>query len=135
MALLRQGHDSLSERLIHTIIQPCPGTVPARDFCLFTEEKQRFSQGPALLKAKENDIIMILSPPPETKEKGKIMKIKLIWLSVLLLLLSFSACAEPAAGAPDWQAYSGKRIGVQVGTTSEQQVEARIPDAVLLYDA
>jgi len=64
------------------------------------------------------------------------MKIKLlIGLSVLLLLLSFSACAEPAADAPDWQAYSGKRIGVQVGTTSGQQVEARIPDAVLLYDA
>ena len=57
----------------------------------------------------------------------------LIGLSILVLLLFFSACGEPADGNPVWQAYSGKRIGVQVGTTSGQQVEARIPDAVLLY--
>ena len=57
----------------------------------------------------------------------------LLCLSALLLLLSFSACAEPAADTSAWQAYSGKRIGVQVGTTSGQQVKAKIPDAVLLY--
>ena len=45
----------------------------------------------------------------------------LIGLSILVLLLFFSACGEPADGNPVWQAYSGKRIGVQVGTTSGQR--------------
>ena len=57
----------------------------------------------------------------------------LLCLSALLLLLSFPACAEPAADTSAWQAYSGKRIGVQVGTTCGQQVKTKIPDAVLLY--
>ena len=43
------------------------------------------------------------------------------------------ATEKPDAPADSFAQMSGKRIGVQVGTTSGEQVQANIPDAKLLY--
>lgn len=51
---------------------------------------------------------------------------------VVLAVLSANQPAEQAAEDPFSQ-FAGKRIGVQVGTTSGEQVTAKIPSAKLLY--
>ena len=53
---------------------------------------------------------------------------------VLAILTDGStASAQQSAAVSPFTQFSGKRIGVEVGTTSGQQVEARIPDAILSY--
>ena len=54
-------------------------------------------------------------------------------LAVLMLLTGFSAFAEEAGEASTWESFRGKRIGVQVGTTSGAQASAVIPDITLSY--
>ena len=53
-------------------------------------------------------------------------------LSVLLLLLAFSACAEETAAAPAWQAYNGMRLGVLTGPLMEDIAHECFPDSEYL---
>ena len=53
---------------------------------------------------------------------------------VLAVLANESpALAQESTAVSSFAQFSGKRIGVGVGTTSGQQVEARIPDVILSY--
>ena len=54
-------------------------------------------------------------------------------LAVLRDAQAAQATEKPEAPADSFAQMSGKRIGVQVGTTSGEQVQANIPDAKLLY--
>ena len=54
-------------------------------------------------------------------------------LAVLRDAQAAPATEKPDAPADSFAQMSGKRIGVQVGTTSGEQVQANIPDAKLLY--
>ena len=54
-------------------------------------------------------------------------------LAVLRDAQAAPATEKPEAPADSFAQMSGKRIGVQVGTTSGEQVQANIPDAKLLY--
>ena len=54
-------------------------------------------------------------------------------LAVLRDAQAAQATEKPDAPADSFAQMSGKRIGVQVGTTSGEQVQANIPDAKLLY--
>ena len=53
-------------------------------------------------------------------------------LTVLLLLLACSAFAENSGGAPAWQAYNGKRIGVLTGPLMEGIAHENFPDSEYL---
>ena len=52
--------------------------------------------------------------------------------TVLLLLLACSAFAENSGGAPAWQAYNGKRIGVLTGPLMEGIAHENFPDSEYL---
>ena len=56
----------------------------------------------------------------------------LAFLTALLLLPVFSACAEDDAGGPRWQDYNGKKIGVLVGPLMEDTARKYFPDSEVL---
>ena len=55
-----------------------------------------------------------------------------VLLMILLLLTALPAFAQEAAGAPAWQAYNGKRLGVLTGTLMEDIAYTHFPDSEYL---